>query len=299
MLSRRTGFSLIELLVVIGVISVLVGLTLSAVQKVRAAAGRAKCQANLRQVVLGLQLYHDSQDRFPMGNAGFNPLPQSACQSLGWQAWLLPYLEQQSLWATIAPAYRASPSPFYGRIHTGLGTSIPLFICPADGRLYATTTAYDSAYPALTDYLGVAGTNYQTNDGILFAKSAVRIADVTDGTSNTLIVGERPPGSTGLAFGWWYAGVGQDLNGSCDMILGTREVNRSTSGAAVSCPGGPYGLQPGQLADPCAVFSFWSLHADGANFAFADGSVHFLSYSANPLLPALGTRAGGEAVAVP
>jgi prepilin-type processing-associated H-X9-DG protein len=110
----------------------------------------------------------------------------------------------------------------------------------------------------------------------------------------TLAVGERPP-SAELDFGWWYAGWGQAKDGSADMVLGVRERNV----IGQYCPPGPYMFVPAKLADQCAMFHFWSPHPNGANFLFADGSVRFLSYSADSILPALATRAGGETVTLP
>jgi len=92
-------------------------------------------------------------------------------------------------------------------------------------------------------------------------------------------------------------GVGMGSSGSPDMLLGAAEIRFRV--IAPSCPTGPYQFQPGRLDHECDVFHFWSLHPGGANFAMCDGSVHFLSYSADKILPALATRAGNEAVELP
>jgi prepilin-type processing-associated H-X9-DG protein len=132
---------------------------------------------------------------------------------------------------------------------------------------------------------------------VLFLDSHVRLADITDGTSCTLMAGERPP-SADCWYGWWYAGYGQAGTGSADMLLGARE--RNLGGPYVSsCPPGPYRFQAGRVENQCDLFHFWSLHPGGAHFLFADGSVRFLAYSAADILPALATRAGGEAVSLP
>jgi prepilin-type processing-associated H-X9-DG protein len=146
---------------------------------------------------------------------------------------------------------------------------------------------------SLTSYPGVEGTDYSAKDGILFNNSRVRQLDVRDGTSNTLLIGERPP-TFNYRFGWWYAGNGQNGTGSCDMVLGVRELAVSKYG----CPPGPYHFAPTYIGAPCVQFFFWSLHDGGANFVFADGSVHFLTYQADSILPALATRAGGEIVSL-
>jgi prepilin-type processing-associated H-X9-DG protein len=149
---------------------------------------------------------------------------------------------------------------------------------------------------AFTDYLGVAGRNQSDHDGILFDASNIRLADILDGTSNTLMVGERPP-SSDLFFGWWYAGVGQNQDGSADMLLGSNE--KAIAPEFNECPRRTSSYGPGRLNNICDALHFWSLHPGGANFLMADGSVHFLAYSAKTVLPALATRAGGEAVTLP
>jgi prepilin-type processing-associated H-X9-DG protein len=140
----------------------------------------------------------------------------------------------------------------------------------------------------------------------------VKIADVSDGLSNTLMVGERPP-STDLIFGWWFAGFGVSGDGDGDVILGMSERNelnpfgdKDRSGQPCS-PGHPdprnplaYKLSPGDLSNPCDQWHYYSLHPGGANFCMGDASVRFLSYGIGPHLQrALATRAGGEPVEAP
>src|SRR5262249_46946632 len=144
---------------------------------------------------------------------------------------------------------------------------------------------------------GVSGKDWSTRDGVLFRDSRISLRDITDGTSNTLMVGERPP-SADFQFGWWYAGAGQKFTGSADMFLGVEGQNLLGL-VGGSCPLGTYRFTPGRLNNLCDMFHFWSLHSGGAHFLYADGSVHFLHYSVAPLLPALATRVGGEAVTVP
>src|SRR5207253_1385089 len=114
-------------------------------------------------------------------------------------------------------------------------------------------------------------------DGVLYLDSHVRWADITDGTSNTLLVGERPP-SSDHRYGWWYAGWGQLKTGSAEMVLGVKELRDDPKYEA--CSPGPYTFQAGGGGNDCDTFHFWSLHlGTGANFLFADGSVRFLHYS--------------------
>jgi len=286
---RRRGFTLIELMVCISIIAILSGLLMSAAARVRAAAARVRCQSNLRQIALALHHLHDVRGRFPSGNVVVST--NGECRYLGWQFPLLPYIEQNELWRQSMIAVGKDPFPFHVPPHVGLGTRIPAFNCPLDSRVDETPIL--KGHPtAFTSYLGVTGLDNRARSGILFPGSRIRIVDVTDGTSNTAMLGERPP-SASLLLGWWYAGAGQDGFGSADMHLGVRERRRMHPDLLL-CNRGPYHFQPGSLDNDCDALHFWSLHAGGANFAFADGSVHFLRYAADQVLPALATRSGGE-----
>jgi prepilin-type N-terminal cleavage/methylation domain-containing protein/prepilin-type processing-associated H-X9-DG protein len=293
---RRTAFTLIELLVVIAIIAVLMGLVLPAVQKVRAAAARASCQNNLRQVGIALHHYHDSNAALPPGVT-----PADAGERfprLSWLGRLLPYVEQQPLWEVTRGAYATRPQDPFSSPHAGISTPIKLFGCPADSRVSTTQTTYRGLNVALTSYLGSSGRDFRTPDGALFKGSRVKFTDITDGTSNTLMVGERPP-SPDYWYGWWYAGYGQQDTGSADVVLGVQELRDLADPYTASCPDGPYHFALGMLTNQCDIFHFWSPHAGGANFLFVDGAVRFVPYTASPLMPALATRAGGETVAVP
>jgi prepilin-type processing-associated H-X9-DG protein len=142
--------------------------------------------------------------------------------------------------------------------------------------------------------MGNAGTTSIKRDGVFFDGSHVRMPDIRDGTSTTIAAGERPP-SDRAVFGTWYRGYGQGGDGSADVLLGVLELN----GVINPCPANGYHFSPGRPDSLCDLFHFWSLHPGGANFLFADGSVRFLAYSADAVMPALATRAGGEAVTLP
>ncbi len=291
------AFTLIELLVVMAIISILMGLLLSAVQQVRGAAARMKCSNNLRQLALALHQYHGDYQVFPPGQRSYSNADKMRYS--GWALSILPYLEQVALYERSKAEYRATPSPFGPPAHAGLSTPVGMFACPSDSRAPGPqTTKKTNEVAALTCYLGVSGRDFSTRDGVLYQDSRVRFGDITDGTSNTLMLGERPA-SADLQFGWWYAGVGQLGTGSGDLILGVREQNLQPIMAGSPCGPGAYPFSPGAFKDPCAMFHFWSPHPGGAQFAFADGSVRFLHYSADPVMPALASRAGGEVASVP
>jgi prepilin-type N-terminal cleavage/methylation domain-containing protein/prepilin-type processing-associated H-X9-DG protein len=254
-----------------------------------------------------------------------------------WMAQILPYVEQENLyrqadaWSSGGALAQLQWWPWGGFWLTpptppnpALGTEVRTWSCPADSRTLQAT--YESLYGSdaptpicFTSYLGVTGANdppfgaaSSSNpglppalntapvdaDGVLFFRSQVRIMQITDGTSNTLLVGERPPAAN-LSYGWWFAGGGWDGSGTGDVVLGARSNAYAASitdsnGNSLNC--NKVGLQPGTVNNLCDQAHFWSMHPGGANFLFCDGSVHFLSYSANSVLPQLATRAGGEVI---
>jgi prepilin-type processing-associated H-X9-DG protein len=192
--------------------------------------------------------------------------------------------------------------------------------CPSDGRSHLVNDDYNSegGRAALTAYLGVSGRDQfretipgtgdpsptaklRGQDGLLYVNSGVKITSITDGTSNTLLVGERPP-SNNLLYGWMWAGSGDfPYFGATDVVLGVRERAESPTAA-------PDFFRPGNLNDPQDLhrYHFWSLHPGGAMWLMADGSVRFITYSVGTqtvgvqsginvsLLEAMASRDGGE-----
>lgn len=293
--NNRQASSLIEALVVIAIIAVIVMIVLPAVQSVRAAAAATQCRNNLRQIGLALHSFHDTEGRLPPG-LGVGP-SRNSYPYLGWPARLLPWVDSTALWGQLQAAFASDPDPlkFYGYPphQVLLGTPVKLYACPADARLPGPNLISGIAL-AHTSYLGVHGVDQASHDGSLFPASRIRFGDITDGQSQTVVVGERPP-SQDLKLGWWYRGWGQAKDGSAEMLLGARETNVSLP----QCGPGPYHFTPGKLTEPCDAFHFWSPHSGGAHFVFADGSVRFLAYSADAVIPALTTRAGGEVFDTP
>ncbi len=296
----RSGFSLVELLVVIGLIGLLLGVIVPAVQQTREAAARVSCLNNLHQIGTALHSFHATHGRLPP-----LPVPSSASSDpnarLGWMAILLPQMEQEDLYRVSAEACRIDPDPLNNPPHIGLATVVRSYACPSDGRLGAPLTDRFGVRAAFTSYVGIAGAippgRTRGLEGALGYPPGPSLSAVTDGTSHTLMVGERPPPDS-LQAGWWYSGLigyGQGFRGPNNgLVLGAGPLFGRDPCVVAK---GTFG--PGRTDNPCDRFHLWSLHPNGANFLFADGAARFLSYSAEPLMFALGSRNGGEPVQLP
>ncbi len=270
----RSAFTLIELLVVIAIIAILVGLLLPAVQKVRSAAARSQCSNNLKQLGLSLHTYHDANKKFPAYGVNQNT----------WIAQIMPFVEQENLLG----------SPGY------LGKTFSTLICPSDPRdLY--TPYEDSTYGrrGLTSYLGVTGYSYYDwvrGDtgliGVYPSNSRITLGKVKDGTSNTLMIGERPPHPTSW-YGWWsYPDWDSHM-----WVYG--DALREYSNNGTPCPT-PALYGPGNDQNLCHMNHYWSFHDAGGNWCLGDGSVRFISYSVDSsIILGMGTRNGGEIVSLP
>ena len=296
----RRGFTLVELLVVIAIIGILVGLLLPAVQAAREAARRMQCTNNLKQQVLAMHNHHDTFKRFPaahqMGTAWYTSYKRSPPPGglttgssypaegpfWSWMMRILPFIEGTNLHNAFDKRGVGAAWPWNGPINAPLHRSInPTFVCPSDPRGGQLSPDDGSGLrAALTSYLGVSGTNQfqeaNGQDGCLYVNSSVKMSTINDGTSNTLIVGERPPSSS-LNYGWQWAGSGDiPYFGACDVVLGVHErAERPTAT--------PDFFRPGLIQDPTDIhrYHFWSVHPGGGNWALADGSVRFISYSSS------------------
>lgn len=285
------GFTLIELLVVIAIIAILIALLVPAVQKVREAAARTQCLNNLKQIGLALHNYHDVYKCFPPAHSGdvnaFQRPPQLDNKLyFSWMARILPFIEQDNLYKKI----NFGVSPWWQ--HPINETMVAMYACPADSRS-SLVASFGADLVALTEYLGVNGTDQLAYNGILYINSRVTMNNITDGTSNTLLVGERPP-SNNLDYGWWFAGSGSyPYFGATDVVLGVNEIKDVNNPALRDV------FRAGELNDPTDQhrWHFWSLHPGGTNFLCADGSVRLVSYNVGqPIINAAATRAGGEAM---
>ncbi len=292
----RAGFTLLELLVVIAIISVLVGLLLPAVQKVREAANRLSCQNNLKQMGLALHQFHDSQGAFPSGYlCRPQPDPTYTAPGWSWAAQLLPYLEQEPLQKQInfnLPV--EDPNNLAVRV-----TVVRLFVCASDRQTGVFTVLDASGNPiadaASNSYAACYGAEGEISqapgcgNGLFFRNSHIRIADISDGTSNTLAIGER--GSFFTQTPW----AGAMTGGTTRITPGAPTLSTSVE-LAPTQPLAHTGSHT--LNDPYSdPDDFFSPHLAAGLFLFGDGSVRPVHTSVSlPVLQALSTRAGGEVV---
>jgi len=305
--SRRSAFTLIELLVVIAIIAILIALLLPAVQKVRESASRAQCQNNLKQIGIGLHNYHGQYQRFPA------PRPEPGYQytggaqtvltgtspstlSLAWMGKLLPFIEQENLYKQ---ASTPTPAPNYFTNYTAaINVVVKTYVCPSDPRTEVQQGKPGNA--AFTCYLGVEGSDdafslgatngimapMLKNTGTTIPNQGLRVTDITDGASSTLMVGERPPAAD-LGWGWWgYSDY--------DTLLPNPFIDYWYPACSSKVPDK---YREGIVSDDCDSQHFWSTHSNGANWLLGDGSVRFIAYSAPATtITALVTRAKSEVV---
>ena len=281
-----SAFTLVELVTVLAIISTLLAISLPAVLSIRNAAQKTECANRTKNQTLACLNFESSHQHFPPGSGSVF----RGKGHVGWMTFLLPYLEQQSLMSAIKDDFAYISNPLAPG-HLALGTVVAAYQCPSDPAA-GKPHLIEGNLVATASFQGVAGTNHLKHDGIFFSNSNIRITDIQDGTSNTLLIGERPA-SKDRWYGWWYAGIGQDGKGSLDFFLGTNELILKNALRLEECDSGPYVFQGGQ-DDQCDVAHFWSFHPGGANFSNADGSVRFISYDSHEVLILMSTRADGE-----
>ena len=280
---RKRGFTLIELLVVIAIIAILIALLLPAVQQAREAARRSACKNNLKQIGLALHNYHDTHRIFPPGwiNVSDN-------NRLGWGTMILPSLDQAALYNAIGEEGGFNTDwGVTGNIPTEEAkTVLSVFICPTDPMGGINT---DIGSFGKSNYVGSYTASNADGDADInasfYMNSNRRIRDYTDGTSNTLQIGERstyndPGGPNGVGSIW----IGPRTGGA-NIFEYTMRIGRRT------------GSSPDYYINGSLWHTASSRHVGGAHFLFGDGKVKFLSENINhELYSALGTLDGGEVV---
>jgi prepilin-type N-terminal cleavage/methylation domain-containing protein/prepilin-type processing-associated H-X9-DG protein len=318
----RRAFTLIELLVVIAIIAILIGLLLPAVQKIREAAARMSCSNNLHQIALALHNYHDAHGKFPAG--GYTPGPCCGTSSgTNWAIEILPYIEQDNVYKTynqnLTNEQNADPKQ---NPALPLRQFVKTYQCPSDqgvdqldhpasgpgsGLLYArgsyrAVSGRAGPCPGCSDaevfwdtYEPEYGSLYGAWRGVLHSTGAPTnggpetMTAISDGTSNTLLVGEYtnidvPRRRT--FWGYTYTSYNQSEPTNQSRILGNSYLKCANS--------------PGTGEDNVCKRGFGSNHSGGLNFAFADGSVRYVTYNIDiNLLCALATMAGGEVASLP
>jgi prepilin-type N-terminal cleavage/methylation domain-containing protein/prepilin-type processing-associated H-X9-DG protein len=322
------GFTLIELLVVITIIGMLVALLLPAVQSAREAARTLQCSNNLKQIGLALHNYHHTNQSFPPGYSsvqGSGGLADDTGPGWGWAASILPFLEQGNVYSQIH-FDKDITDPVNAAIRT---FRLPVFLCPSDGGTptfkvdalndptsdYSTPLKDTEGNPVLvahSNYVGMFGQpeiapdpgflstdpdRNVTHRGMFCRNAPVRDADVKDGMSNTIFVGER---SSNLAYATWTGAV----TGGQVPPTNPNPYHYDPEGAPVLILGhcGDPSDVPPHTPNSAAnhVDDFWSFHPQGANFLFVDGAVRIINDSVSPQVWwALSTRAGGETVCPP
>ena len=284
--ARRAAFTLVELLVVIAIIAVLIALLLPAIQAARESARAAQCRNALKQLGLALHAYHDSASQLPAGWIGRGP---EGPPGWGWAAAILPYAEQQNLAETV----RFHRPIADAQNRAARESVLPLLLCPSDGHPKLFAIGADDAPGANIDggtplfriarsnYVGMFGTQEvedvpSDGDGIFYHNSRVRFAQITDGLSNTLLVGERGANFGGSV----WAGV----------VAGAAESFVRIVGVADHTPNHP----------SLHFDDFSSYHPSGVHFLLCDGSVQRLNDSiAAAVYQAMATRGNGESQTTP
>lgn len=281
---RRSAFTLIELLVVMAIIAILIALLVPAVQKVREAASRTQCQNNMKQLALGIHNYYGVMKVFPSAyrapnfNGGW-----------AWNAAILPYVEQTPLYDSAGvnfdTATTFTPSGVFGVANQWTQTQLPLFRCPSDYgpplnpfRGDFATSNFRVAWgsnPTSANFYSVG----LDRGGVMYQNSRIKFEQITDGSSNTLMIGECKLDPINAKWACIWAGM------------------RGVKGGSIYISDVMWALDPKTaVINGTAPQAFGSHHSpSGAFFIFADGTVRFVLANADPnVVMWLATRNDGN-----
>ncbi len=309
----RYAFTLVELLVVIAIIGILIALLLPAVQAAREAARRLQCANNLKQIGLALHNYHGALNCFPPGAQTIPVHPRTWATGFGisWMLAILPYHEQTTVYQNVDTAKTTDLDYGHDNIPALQGVAPAIYACPSSRMERFSLLGQSDVNVLLANYTGIAGAdahdpaerfngvghNVHAYNGVLFANSTVRVEDIRDGSTNTIMVGEQSD------FGIDSTGRPADCRsgGPHGAWLGTMKFQQEDLGNAgsnrvfnTSTIGRPLGTRTcDYIGDYTSVAPYWvgvvtnmdnrapilSAHPGGAHLLFADGSVQFLSES--------------------
>jgi len=311
---RRWGFTLIELLVVIAIIAILIGLLLPAVQKVREAANRMRCGNNMKQVAIGLHSHQDTIGHLPHGTYNYidstfvTPAPYNGRMDRRcWAHDILPFIEQDNQHRQLIEFLNSSnPNSYSALGFPNLGAVIKTLMCNSDPYSPKTQTYWGGIGTPTQgfsgNYIVNAGSDFFNDgsylksaslDGVMFAQSMIRLADIGDGTSNTAMLSELllvPDNGSHDIRGRYYNPAHSGVAFSTRL-----PPNTPIADAFNWCSAAPPAYAPCNWSGTYMYVSARSRHAGGVNMALCDGSVRFIRNGVDPATyKALGSRNGGE-----
>jgi prepilin-type N-terminal cleavage/methylation domain-containing protein/prepilin-type processing-associated H-X9-DG protein len=327
---RRSGFTLIELLVVIAIIAILIALLVPAVQKVREAAARVQCQNNLKQMGLALHGFNDTYKRLPPGTSqDQQPIGPGPAGGWGtnWGVYILPYIEQGSLYNLLI--FTSGQGSGYGNTTNGAtltGKRIPIYRCPSSPLPDSVVSGIPSGTDIMRNsYVGIAGANngiipgfndsgrvgtggggIAASNGVLIPNGRINLLNITDGTSNAMVISEhgdfltdsgggRQPWTAGGPHGWT---IGWGNQSTAAPTGDNRLFNCTTIRYQINQKAGPWADNPaatGVGSNTGQNIPLNSSHTGGVNAALGDGSVRFISDATSlDILGRLAVRDDGQ-----